>query len=261
MSVNSVCRAKDPRSCYYHGAIIEMNEAMDRITSAGKRANPKDWDVYFGARKQMENAEEERKKHQWLQEADEVNTPPASSAGRSPVYRRGSGGAATSQAKATQGKRGADRRPAATKPIVEAKVSYDNNAFPPQINYYDEKKKQAVFTRHDKTSAMPKGLMLAASRELSDDEREQALGILKYQHTISTRTSDGVKKVDEGDMVAQHTSRSVYMRTQFDESGQVEGFHSHLNELLMRGTDVRQDGTQKLPALPKDVTFALYYNS
>lgn len=261
MSTNSVCRAKDPRTCYYHGAIIEMNAAMDRITSAGKRANPKDWDVYFGARKQMENAEEERKKHQWLQEADEVNPISAATAiSKTPVYRRGSGGAA-SQARAAQGKRGADRRPAATKPIVAAQVSYDDNAFPVQINYYDEKKKQAVFTRHDKTSAMPKGLMLAASRELSAEEREQALGILKYQHTISTRTSDGVKKVDDGDLVAQHTSRSVYMRTQFDEAVQVEGFHGHLNELLMRGTDVRKDGTQKLPALPKDVTFALYYNS
>ena len=69
------CRAKDPRTCYYHGAIIEMNAAMERITTAGTNAKPADWDGYFTARQKVETAEEDLKKQQWLEESQDIRSP------------------------------------------------------------------------------------------------------------------------------------------------------------------------------------------
>lgn len=45
--VSSICRAKDPSTCYYHGAVINMYDAQ-------RRGN---WDEYFAARQRVEEAE------------------------------------------------------------------------------------------------------------------------------------------------------------------------------------------------------------
>lgn len=58
--VSSICKAKDKRTCPYHGAVIRMNEAQD--------ATPPDWEGYFVARTQVEDYE----KRGWAEES-EVN--------------------------------------------------------------------------------------------------------------------------------------------------------------------------------------------
>lgn len=254
------CRAKDPRTCYYHGAIIEMNEAMERITSAGVNVKPADWDGYFNARQKVETAEDDLKKQQWMEEAQVLSAPKESPRGGS--YRRSQ--------PPQKGKQGARPVPAEKRkeqgvrrqPIVETPVSYNSNVFPPQIKWKDEHNKPAIFTRHDKTSELPVGLMLASSRELTQDEKTQLVNFVKYQHTISTRTEEGLKTIKENDVVFNHTGRSVYVKTQFDDAEQLKGFHASLAQMIESGTVPRKDGTQKYAAFgDESAKFALYYNN
>lgn len=256
------CRAKDPRTCYYHGAIIEMNEAMGNITSAGANAKPADWDGYFNARKKVETAEEDLKKQQWLEESQELRTP------KTPTYRRNQARPATVQKDSSGEKSGPVRRhpkerqpQQRAKPIVEAPVTYDNRVFPPQVRFNDQENNPLFFTRHDQTSQVPKGLLLAANRELNDEEKTQLVSFVKYQHTISTRTGKDLKTIADSDIAFfDPTSRSVYVKTQFSDPEQVKGFYSALTGMISDGTAPRRDGTQKHTAFPdKQAKFALYY--
>jgi hypothetical protein len=241
-----------------------MNEAMERITSAGVNAKPADWDGYFNARQRVETAEEDLKKQQWMEESQDLRTPkepyrqnqfrkgaPSSSnvskqgAGRGPVRR-------SPQERSTQ----------RSQPVVPAKVNYNDGVFPPQIRWKDEKGAPAVFTRHDKTSQLPKGLMLAANRELTAEEKTKLVDYIKYQHTISTRDGKELKTVAPNDVMVDHTGRSVYVRTQFADVEQVRGFHSTLSQIIGEGTTPRKDGTQKHEAFGDSNTkFALYFNN
>lgn len=266
----NACRAKDPRTCYYHGAIMEMTEAMERITTAGPNAKPADWDGYFMARQKVETAEEDLKKQQWLEESSDLRTP------KEPYRRNQNGKGAAAPGGGTGFKSGANavrggtpnrgsyanRSAQRSQPVVAAKVNYDDKVFPPQIKWKDEHHEPAIFTRHDKTSQLPKGLMLAASRDLSQEEKAQLVNYVKYQHTISTRTGKELKAVAENDVVFNHTGRSVYVRTQFEDAEQVRGFHAALSQMMESGTTPRKDGTQKHEAFEdRGAQFALYYNN
>ena len=262
------CRAKDPRTCYYHGAIIEMNEAMERITAAGTKARAADFDAYYSARQRVETAEEELKKQQWMEESSEFRAP-KDGYKRQQYARKSSGqgsgklqqgrGNGSGPVRRTQQERAPQRQ---SRPVVEARVSYNERVFPQQIQFRDEKGRPAVFTRHDKTSQLPKGLMLAADRPLSDEEREKLVNYVKYQHTISTRSGKELKNIDEADIAYDHTARSVYVRTKFDDAEQLKGFHATLTQIISDGTAPRKDGTQKYEGFgdPK-AHFALYYNN
>lgn len=257
------CRAKDPRTCYYHGAIIEMNAAMERITTAGTNAKPADWDGYFTARQKVETAEEDLKKQQWLEESQDIRSP------KEPFRRNQSGKSGQGFQKGSKPGTGgptrtpqADRSKVRRQPVVDAKVSYDNNVFPPQIKWKDEMNQPAVFTRHDKTSELPKGVMVATNRPLTNDEAMQLVAYVKYQHTISTREGKEIKSITDKEIVYNHTPRSVYIRTQFEDAEQVKGFHSALSQMMASGTAPRKDGSQKYEAFgDKEAKFALYYNN
>lgn len=263
----NACRAKDPRSCYYHGAIIEMNEAMDRITAAGKSAQPSDWDGYFNARQKVETAEEDLKKQQWLEESQEILPQKYNSErfGRRNAGATGKGNNTVKKQGAVRSKGGSAHRTAQNRtsaPIVAARVSYNDNVFPTQIKWKDEKGQPAFFTRHDKSSQLPKGLMLASDRELNSEEKTQLVNLVKYQHTISTREGKELKNISEDDISYDHTSRSVYVKTQFEDPEQLKGFHSALSGLISEGSAPRKDGTQKYePFGDGKSEFALYYNN
>lgn len=257
------CRAKDPRTCYYHGAIIEMNAAMERITTAGKNAKPADWDGYFTARQKVETAEEDLKKQQWLEESQDIRSPKEG-------FKRnqfGKGGSAASKP-GIAGRGNPARRPQAerqvtrSQPVVDSNVRYDDNMFPSQIKWKDETNKPAIFTRHDKTSQLPKGVMVAMSRPLTNDEAMQLVDYVKYQHTISTRDGKEIKNITDKEIVYNHTPRSVYIRTQFQDAEQVQGFHTALSQMMANGTSQRKDGTKKYEAFgDKEAKFALYYSN
>lgn len=263
----NACRAKDPRTCYYHGAIIEMNEAMERITTAGKNARPADWDGYFVARQKVETAEEDLKKQQWLEESQDIRSPKedfrrnsygkggqGSQKGSQPVNRSGKGGPSRSSH--------TERSNVRRQPIVDVKVSYDDNVFPPQIRWKDETNQPAVFTRHDKTSELPEGVMVATNRPLTNDEAMQLVAYVKYQHTISTRDGKEIRTIPDKEIVYNHTPRSVYLKTQFADAEQVKGFHAALSEMMANGTAPRKDGSQKYEAFgDKEAKFALYYKN
>lgn len=260
----NACRAKDPRTCYYHGAIIEMNEAMQRITSAGVNAKPADWDGYFNARQRVETAEEDLKKQQWLEESQDIRSP------REPYKRGGfNKGGGQRDAKASANGKGyparrsqTDRNTQQSQPVVPAKVNYNDGVFPPQIKWKDEQGSPAIFTRHDKTSQLPKGLMLAANRELHENEKAQLVDYIRYQHTISTRNGKELKTVAPEDVVLNHTGRSVYVKTQFDNPEQVQGFYETLTRIISEGTTPRKDGSQKHEAFgDSKAEFALYFNN
>lgn len=260
----NACRAKDPRTCYYHGAIIEMNEAMERITTAGKNARPADWDGYFTARQKVETAEEDLKKQQWLEESQDIRSPKDGfrrnqfGKGTQGGSKPGAGNGKGTPARSSQSDRSNVRR----QPIVDVKVNYDDNVFPPQIKWKDETNKAAVFTRHDKTSELPKGVMVATNRPLTNDEAMQLVAYVKYQHTISTRDGKEIKTITDKEIVYNHTPRSVYIRTQFADAEQVKGFHSALSQMMASGTAPRKDGSQKYEAFgDKEAKFALYYNN
>lgn len=277
------CRAKDPRACYYHGAIIEMNEAMERITNAGAGARPADWDGYFNARQKVETAEEDLKKQQWLGEAQELvpqkfnaerfskrGAGTANKGGNSRIAKGHESSSRGSERVQKEGLRGRNYSAHRTsqnstprsKPVVAANVNYDDNVFPQQIKWKDEKGQPAFFTRHDKTSQLPKGLMLASNRELNMAEKEQLVNFVKYQHTISTRDGKELKHISEDDVSFDHTSRSVYVRTQFADAEQVQGFHAALSNLISQGSSPRQNGTQKYERFSDNKAgFALYYNN
>lgn len=263
----NACRAKDPRTCYYHGAIIEMEEAMARITSAGTKATPSDWDGYFNARKKVEGAEEELKKRQWMEEANEIVPPSREQAPRkgnhSNSYRK-SGGNGKPYQKGTGSYPNNVRRTPQPKsnPVVDAPVSYNNNVFPTQVIIRDSTGTPHTYTRHDKTSQLPKGLMIAADRELNLEERQQLVNYMKYQHTISTRNGKELKTISEEDIAFDHSSRSVYVKTQFENSEQVKGFHTALGSMIANGTTPRKDNTQKYEAFSDpQASFALYYSN
>lgn len=258
------CRAKNPRTCYYHGAIIEMNEAMQSITTAGPDASPADWDNYFNARKKVETAEEDFQKQQWMEESKDLRGT------REPAKPRtyGRKGGQPSSGASKEGKPGPARRPQSARqhnksePVVRSNVSYNENDFPSQIQYFDEKKMPATFTRHDKTSQLPEGLMLAASRALNKEERAQLVSFVKYQHTIATRNGKELKNIAEADISYDHASRSVYVKTQFENAEQLRGFHATLSDMIANGTAPRQDGTQKHSAFQgQNAEFALYYKN
>lgn len=258
------CRAKNPKTCYYHGAIIEMNEAMQSITTAGPDASPADWDNYFNARKKVETAEEDFQKQQWMEESKDLHGT------KEPVKQRNYGrkGSPSPSGANKEGRPAPTRRPQSerqhnkSKPIVEPKVTYNDHVFPPQINYRDEKNLPAVFTRYDKTSQLPDGLMLAASRDLNKEERAQLVSFVKYQHTIATRNGKELKNIAETDVAYDHTRRSVYVKTQFEDAEQLKGFHATLTDMIANGTTPRQDGTQKHSAFQgQNAEFALYYKN
>jgi hypothetical protein len=242
-----------------------MNEAMERITSAGANAKPADWDGYFTARQRVETAEEDLKKQQWMEESQDLRTPKEPY--RRGQFNKGQGGQRDAKASANgkgypQRRPQADRNTARSQPIVATKVNYNDSVFPPQIRWKDENSQPAIFTRHDKTSQLPKGLMLAASRELSQEEKAQLVNYVKYQHTISTRSGKDLKTIADNDVVFNHTGRSVYVRTQFEDAEQVKGFHDALSQMMSNGTAPRKDGTQKHEAFgDKNAEFALYYNN
>lgn len=260
------CRAKDPRTCYYHGAIIEMNAAMERITTAGANAKPADWDGYFTARQKVETAEEDLKKQNWLEESQDIRSPKEGF--RRNQFGKGNQGVQKGHKPGTQVGRGgpvrspqSERVTTRSQPVVDAKVSYDDNVFPPQIKWKDELNKAAVFTRHDKTSQLPKGVMVAMSRPLTNDEAMQLVDYVKYQHTISTRAGKEITSISDKEIVYNHTPRSVYIRTQFQDAEQVKGFHVALSQMMAGGTSPRKDGTQKHEAFgDKEAKFALYYS-
>jgi hypothetical protein len=274
----SECRAKDPRTCYYHGAVITMNEAVARMEKNGN-PDPADLDLYFSSRKQVELAEEEYKKRQWLEElregpTAEVITEPSSKAQvaktepakkasdkKYPARKNYSkpAGAAPKTRRVTQ-----RNQPAAKKPLVPATVNYDQNAFPIQANTLEDNEGNVVIlTRHDKAVGTPKGIMLATSRLLTDDEKKHLVGLMQYQHTVSTREDNKAKTVAEDDInYHSNTGRTVYMKTQFKADGsQVKNFHDGLNQLLKEGSAARKDGSQKYPPFAKGTQVVVYYNS
>jgi hypothetical protein len=240
-----------------------MNAAMERITTAGTNAKPADWDGYFTARQKVETAEEDLKKQQWLEESQDIRSP------KEPFRRNQSGkGGSGFQKGAKPGTGGptrsqqSDRSNVRRQPVVDVKVNYDNNVFPPQIKWKDETNQPAVFTRHDKTSELPKGVMVATNRPLTNDEAMQLVAYVKYQHTISTRDGKEIKSITDKEIVYNHTPRSVYIRTQFEDAEQVRGFHSALSQMMASGTAPRKDGSQKYEAFgDKEAKFALYYNN
>jgi hypothetical protein len=241
-----------------------MNEAMERITTAGKNARPADWDGYFVARQKVETAEEDLKKQQWLEESQDIRSPKEQ-------FRRGQYGKGNQGGQGSQkgGKSGGPSRSAQSErsnvrrqPIVNVNVNYDDNVFPPQIKWKDETNKAAVFTRHDKSSELPKGVMVATNRPLTNDEAMQLVAYVKYQHTISTRDGKEIKTITDKEIVYNHTPRSVYIKTQFEDAEQVKGFHAALSQMMEHGTAPRQDGSQKYEAFgDKDAKFALYYKN
>lgn len=262
------CRAKNPRTCYYHGAIIEMNEAMERITSAGPNAKPADWDNYFNARTKVETAEEELQKQQWMEESQDFRQPKGG--GRNQYARRGPQNGNRSSATTAKSSYPVRRDPRTRQtnerkqPVVATQVRYDDQMFPPQIHgqFLDEKKQRVTFTRHDKTSQLPKGIMFAANRRLNEQERQQLANFVKYQHTITTRNGKQLKSIPDTDVVLGHTERSVYVRTQFENEEQVRNFHAALADIVKNGTAPRRDGTQKFEAFgDSNAQFALYYNN
>jgi len=260
----SECQAKDPRTCPYHGAVITMNEALASMQKNG--TNPKDLDAYFDSRKNVELAEEEFRKHQWMDElrSNHAAAPQqrATRPQRKPSNR--------SEPKASQprsgGKGGQSRKQYQPRPnrqpLVKASTPYSIQDFPQQVQLPDETGTQAFFTRHDKAAGVPHGVMLAASRPITEDEREHLLGLLRYQHTVSTREDNKAKTVEESDLVEEHSSRSVYMKTQFTPNGaELREFHAGLNKILQEGSVPRRDGTRKFEPFANDVRVAVYYKN
>lgn len=270
----SECRAKEPRTCYYHGAIITMNEATERFRATG---DPEALDVYYKSRQRVEAAEEELRKQQWLREADAVpsgitatSTPTApqttgsTSAGSNRARPNTNNGRPTTQrgkAAGTQKRtRGSAPRQSAKKPFVPATKAYNESIFPQQVVLPNEKNQQVTFTRHDKAAKAPSGVMLAASRALSREEQQHLAGLLRYQHTAATREKGKAKITPDEDIIVGHSSRSVYIKSQFDADGkQLPTFHDGLNKLMKEGSPRRQDGTQKYPPFTSDVEMAVYY--
>lgn len=259
----SECQAKDPRTCPYHGAVITMNEALARMQKKGP--NDADLDTYFDARKKVESAEEEFRKHQWM---DELRSSPSVSAQRSSRPQRKPGNRPEQKAQQRGGNnRGGQNRKQSqprpnNRPVVQAKAPYSIQDFPQQVQLPDENGNQVFFTRHDKAGFVPKGIMLAASRPISEDEREHLLGLLRYQHTVSTREDNKAKTVEESDLVKEHSSRSVYMKTQFNsDKAQLREFHGGLNNILQEGSVPRRDGTRKFEPFADDVRVAVYYTN
>jgi len=264
----SECQAKDPRTCPYHGAVITMNESLARMQKNGP--NDADLDTYFDSRKKVEQAEEEFRKHQWM---DELRASPSTPVQRASRPQRKPGNRPESKAPQRGGStgggqnRGAQNRKQSQprpnrQPMVQAKTPYSIQDFPQQVQLPDENGNQAFFTRHDKAGFVPTGVMLAASRPITDDEREHLLGLLRYQHTVSTREDNKAKTVEESDLVNDHSSRSVYMRTQFTPNGaELHEFHDGLNKILQEGSVPRRDGTRKFEPFADDVRVAMYYKN
>lgn len=277
----SECRAKEPRSCYYHGAIITMNEATERFRATG---DPEALDVYYKSRQRVEATEDDMRKQQWLRDADAVFEPETST---TPVAPR------TEDKTAVQSRRtrpsgnnghpsgnGTRRSPsrgqksnnstkkstnsaaqsAAKIPFVAAEKPYDERTFPQQVPLGNEKGEQVSFVRHDKATKVPTGIMFAASRPLSREEKVHLAGLLRYQHTVATRVNGKAKVTPDEDIIVEHSGRSVYIKSQFTNDGkQLPEFHKGLNHLIKEGSPRRQDGSQKYAPFASDVQMAVYY--
>jgi hypothetical protein len=264
----SKCRAAKPSECPYHGAVISMNAALERMRRSG--SNPRDLEIYFVSRKKVEQSEAEVEeatvKQQWMSELVDDS---GSQAQTKPYnYQRGQ----TKPGNNGQRRRtnSPNRKPArvsepapARQAVVPSNRNYNPSLFPPQKMLSDEQGNSTVFTRSDQASGIPEGLMLTASRELTPSEREHLAGLLKYQHTIATRDEDGrARPMSQDNLKADQGIRSVYLKTQFTGNpSEVRTFHAGLSTLLQEGSAVRQDGTQKFPAFDPDVEVVVYYKS
>lgn len=274
----SECRAKEPRTCYYHGAIITMNEATERFRATG---DPEALDVYYKSRQRVEAAEDDMRKQQWLRDADAVFEPvaaatpvatrtedkPASQTRRTrPSDNNGRGNTSGPRNNASKGQKSTKRsanssaRSATKTPFVPAQKPYDERTFPQQVQLGNEKGEQVSFVRHDKATKIPTGIMFAASRPLSREEKVHLAGLLRYQHTVATRVNGKAKVTPDEDIIVEHSGRSVYIKSQFANDGkQLPEFHKGLNQLIKEGSPRRQDGSQKFTPFASDVEMAVYY--
>jgi hypothetical protein len=245
----SKCRAKDVNTCWKHGPARAVEDAYTDLQNNG--VTPERLNTYYEALKKLEEVEKEVARKEWAVQAAKENR-----AHRVRPNRPG-------RIKYTKlGRRESPK--VRTTPFVAAQYAYEERFFPKQVlQLADETQEQAVFTRHDQAATAPKGIMLAVNHQLTPTQRAHLIGLLQYQHTIAIREEGKQsRKPDDKDLVADHSGRSVYMKTQFKEDGsQLKEFHAGLNKILQEGSTERKDGTRKYPPFGQDTPVVVYYNT
>lgn len=309
----SECRAKDPHTCYYHGAYLRLEETMQRIqdkTANGQPVDPEDWNTYYSTRQRIEDAEAELEKRRWMKTEGEyliqnddthTNLPPTTpiptaqtnpqAANNEPepedaqnqeqhtAPQQDATKPTTRKSKPRTYKKTPSKR---TKPHYKKNSKYTGNKkrrperqallnrpynpeidkiFPQQIVHLtNERGNPVTLIRSDKANFIPKGIMLAAPTNITPKDQQYLAACLKYQHTISTRTTKGTRPLEAEDIVVDHSSRSVYSKTRFSSKEQVLSFQDGLNNLILHGSQKRKDGTQKIKPLGKGHKVVVYYS-
>lgn len=259
------CRATKPEFCRYHGAVNRMNKAMALITNT-ESPSSEILDMYFEARTEVEKAEEEILADMWKEEASRI----LNAREKAGDFAQEPGITEPTPAMTTE----TVSKPAPTpKPRKERTVRparkeqadapaaspYNDEVFPPQVMLVNNKNQTVPFTRHDLDNKKPSGIMLATNNPMTEEQKTHLAGLMQYQHTISTRAKGKAVHVDKSDVIVQsHSSRSVYMATQFDTPEQLKKFHAGLRVLLQEGTQLRRDQTRKYEPFP-DLDVVVYH--
>jgi len=243
------CRATKPEFCRYHGAVNRMNKAMTLISTQENPA-PELWDMFFEARTEVEKAEEEILADMWKEEASRILASKETTGTfteQEPSPDEDNSAPSVPVAKTPRPRKTRTTRPERKEAPTISGSGYDNEVFPPQVMLVNNKNQTVPFTRHDLDNKKPSGVMLAANAPLTQEQKTHLAGLMQYQHTISTRAK-GKKTVApaKSDVIVQsHSSRSVYMATQFDTPEQLKNFHEGLRQILNEGTQLRKDQTRK----------------
>lgn len=260
--VSAVCKAKDPRTCPYHGAVIRMNEAQ--------AAN--DLDAYFVARTQVEAM----LKQDWDQ-VEEVTS-----------------ALSNSLAAAVQANRDDDRAyklrpdlypalPQRSVPdvVVESEVSYDgvySNKHPKALadirpaDTIDVKDEDGHTTRFYRQGTVFGGdfyaLRIQANRPLTPDEAQKLAGITGYQYRASIAgepLGDPYQDTPYSIVVGADSTKS-----RRDDLGDgIFDLQENLNNLVKDGTPVRKtnragfgtQGTRLIDGFGEDLEIEIYYDN
>jgi len=157
MSLSAACRAKDPRACPYHGAVIRMNEAQI--------APIPNFHEYYEARKIVEAKEKEGWDEQaYVDALNEGGTIPKSLAKKTRAKK-----------KVVESERASSTDPAAQAGTVYDEIDVVDPDFPdsPRTFY---RRKEGVY------AGEPDAIRLQANRKLNDKDVEKMASLLGYNY-------------------------------------------------------------------------------
>lgn len=233
--VSAICKAKNPATCPYHGAVLRMNAAA--------LADPPDFNTYFEARNEVEKHEkagwDETKYLEQLKLTPTTSSRPVNGnilTNHSPEAQRG-----------VLLKTLAVELPDSDNPIIfKLKSDKNNNVIPEKSNY----------------------IRIQTDRKLSKEQMEHLSGLLRYTYRttiVGERLSEPYPDTPYSFIVKGDPTKAkrTDLHNAFNE------FESLYPQLITTGTPIRNTdrsgpntkGTRSINAYPEPVKIAYYYGN